>query len=151
VGTGLFFAAAGLLVLAGLQKAVDPAPLVRALRSVGLRVPSIVVRGFALVEIAVGAGSVVTGNGWAVAASYAVFTGFVVMAKVRGGVLSSCGCFGKQDVPPTWVHAGVTSGLALGALGGATVAVNLALLVATAAVAATAYLAMALLPLVQVP
>ena len=151
MGTGLFLAAAGLLVLAGLQKAADPQPLVRALGSVGLRVPAIAVRGFAVVEVVIGTASVVTGNGWAVAASYLVFTGFVVVAKLKGGVLSSCGCFGKQDVPPTWLHAGVTAGLALGAVGGNASAVNLAVLAAAVAVAATAYLAMALLPLVQVP
>jgi hypothetical protein len=151
VGTGLFLAAAGLLVLAGLQKAADPQPLVRALRSVGLGVPSLAVRGFAAAEVVIGVASVVTGNGWAVAASYLVFTGFVIVAKLRGGVLSSCGCFGKQDVPPTWLHAGVTAGLAAGAVGGTAAAVNLAVLAAAVAVAATAYLAMALLPLVQVP
>lgn len=151
MGTGLFLAAAGLLVLAGVQKAVDPVPLVRALRSVGLRVPSLAVRAFALAEIGIGAGGLLTGNGWAVAASYLVFTVFVVVAKIRGGVLSSCGCFGKQDVPPTWLHAGVTTALAVGALGGATAAFSFALLAAAVAVAATAYLAMALLPLVTAP
>ena len=39
---------------------------------------------------------------------YAGFTAFVVIALRRGGVLSSCGCFGKADTPPTRAHALVT-------------------------------------------
>ena len=39
---------------------------------------------------------------------YAGFTAFVVLALRRGGVLSSCGCFGKADTPPTRAHALVT-------------------------------------------
>ena len=31
---------------------------------------------------------------------YAGFTAFVVLALRRGGVLSSCGCFGRADTPP---------------------------------------------------
>ena len=42
------------------------------------------------------------------AAMYAVFTAFVVTALRRGGVLSSCGCFGRADTPPTRAHAVVT-------------------------------------------
>ena len=47
-------AAAGLLVLAGVPKVADPGDLVRALRSTGLRVHPLLVRGFALVEVAAG-------------------------------------------------------------------------------------------------
>ena len=39
---------------------------------------------------------------------YAGFTAFVVIALRRGGVLSSCGCFGRADTPPTRAHALVT-------------------------------------------
>jgi hypothetical protein len=151
VGTGLFLAAAGLLVLAGLQKAADPAPLVRALRSVGLAVPAPLVRLLAVAEVLVGVVSLLTGNGWAVAASYALFTAFVVVALVRGGVLASCGCFGKADTPPTWLHVAVTSGLAVGSLPGRAAAVDLALLTTAVAVAVTAYLTMAVLPLARPP
>ena len=150
MSTGLFLAAAGLLVLAGLQKAADPAPLVRALRSVGLRVPAVAVRVIAVGEVLVGSSAVATGNGLGVAASYAGFTGFVLLARVRGGVLSSCGCFGKQDVPPTVGHALVTLGLGAASVPGATVTIDVALVVTACAVATTAYLVMTVLPLVQV-
>lgn len=151
MATGVFLAAALLLVIAGVQKVFDPKPLVRALRSTGLAVPSPAVRILAVGEVTVGVLGVVTGNGIGVAISYAAFTGFVIFAKFRGGVLSSCGCFGKADTPPTWLHAGVTAGLAVASVPGRTAALDLALLAAAAAVAATSYVAMAVLPLVQAP
>jgi hypothetical protein len=152
---GPYLAAAALLVLAGGQKAVDPKPLVRALRSTGLRVPGTAVRLAAAVEATLGLAAVLTDSravAAAVALSYAGFTAFVLLALVRGGVLASCGCFGKADTPPTRTHAAVTAGLAssaaLVASGPFAVALTLPLLVTTAAVAATAYLALAVLPLV---
>ncbi len=39
-----------------------------------------------------------------VAASYVAFTGFVVVALRTGAPISSCGCFGKADTPPSIVH-----------------------------------------------
>lgn len=149
MATGVFLAAALLLVLAGVQKVIDPLPLVRALRSTGLSVAAPVVRAFALAEVAIGVAAVVTGNGVAVAASYVVFTGFVVMAKLKGGVLASCGCFGKADTPPTWLHVAITAGLAGASVPGRAAALDVALLAAAAAVAATAYVAIAVLPLVH--
>lgn len=150
---GPLYAAAALLVLAGAQKTADPAPLVRALRSVGLRVPRLAVRAVALGEVALGLLALTTGSRAAalgVAASYAGFTGFVLLARARGGVLASCGCFGKADTPPTRTHAAVTGGLALAAASGAPGALplELPLLVSTAAVAACAYLLLAVQPLV---
>ena len=44
-----------------------------------------------------------------VAASYAAFTAFVLLARSRGGVLASCGCFGRADTPPTTTHVVVTA------------------------------------------
>jgi len=160
---GPFLAAAALLVVAGAAKVLDPAPLVRALRSVGLRLSAGAVRAGAVVEAGVGVAAVLTGARPAallVALSYAAFTGFVLLALARGGVLASCGCFGKQDVPPTRTHAAVTGALAvvaaavavrpLGDLPGvlaATPGAGVPLLLATAALAAVLYLALALLPL----
>jgi hypothetical protein len=50
-----------------------------------------------------------------VALSYACFTAFVALARARGGVLSSCGCFGKADTPPTVAHLAITAGIAVSA------------------------------------
>ena len=39
-----------------------------------------------------------------VALSYLAFAGFVVVALRSGSPISSCGCFGKIDTPPSIVH-----------------------------------------------
>jgi hypothetical protein len=116
---GPFLAAAGLLVLAGVPKVRDPLPLVRALRAAGMPAGRLLVRAFAVVEIAVGCWALVApgrvGAGL-VAAAYLVFTAFVVRVLARGGVLGSCGCFGKPDTPATRTHAILTGLAALTAL-----------------------------------
>lgn len=155
LGSGIYAASAGLLVLAGAQKLLDPQPLVRALRSMRLTVPAIGVRAAAAGELVLGLLALLTGSrliGLLVAASYAGFTAVVLLALRRGGVLASCGCFGKRDVPPTRTHAVVTAGFALVAatVPGA-VGTNVALALSALAVAATAYAALAVLPLVQTP
>ena len=163
---GPFLAAAVLLVAAGGSKLVDPLPLVRALRSARLPAPAGAVRAFAGAEVVLGLVALTTGSRAAsagVALSYAAFTGFVLLARHRGGVLASCGCFGKTDTPPTSTHVVVSTAALAGVAG--VVAVRplgpvpdllagsplggLALVVATVAVAATAYLVLAVLPLVR--
>ena len=114
-----YAAAAVLLVLAGAPKVRDPGDLVRAVRSVGMPVGRGAVRAFAVAEVVVGvAALLVPGPVTAglLATTYAGFTAFVVRALSRGGVLSSCGCFGKADTPPTRAHAVVTGAAALVAL-----------------------------------
>ncbi|MDP3712140.1 MAG: hypothetical protein Q8R60_06615 [Mycobacteriales bacterium] len=164
---GPYLAAALLLVLAGAQKVLDPKPLVRALKSVGAPVPGSAVRLAAAAETALGIAALITVTtatgttatagtlGAAVAAgvalSYAGFTAFVLLALAKGGVLASCGCFGKADTPPTRTHAAVTGALALSAAlaAGAQQALSVALVSSTAALAVTAYLVLAVLPLVR--
>lgn len=113
---GPYLAAAGLLVLAGVPKVADPAPLVRALRSAGFTVPpapgALLVRAFAVAEVVVGVWAVLAPGrvpAALVAAAYAVFTGFVALVLARGGVLGSCGCFGKPDTPPSRTHLALTA------------------------------------------
>ena len=106
-----YVAAAALLVLAGVPKVRDPGDLVRAVRSVGLPLGRGAVRAFAVAEVVVGVVALVAPGAVTaalLAMTYAVFTAFVVLALSRGGVLSSCGCFGKADTPPTRAHAVVT-------------------------------------------
>jgi len=109
---------AALLGAAGLAKVARPAPTARALRSVGLPVPAGLVRAGAAAEVAVGGGFVLFG-GWlaagAVALSYAGFAVFVGAALARGGTVSSCGCFGEPDTPPTLTHLLVCAAGAAGA------------------------------------
>lgn len=162
---GPFLAAAALLVAAGGSKLIAPSSTVRALRSARLPGSAALVRLLAGAEVVLGLVAIAFGSRPAaalVALSYAAFTGFVLLALARGGVLASCGCFGKADTPATRTHVAVTGGLAAVA---AVVAVRpvgplpdlladqaaagVPLLVATVAVAATAYLALALLPLLR--
>lgn len=153
---GLVDAGAVLTVVAGGQKLRDPAPLVRALRSVSLRMGAGPVRVAAACEVAAGLAVLLVGSRaatLALGASYVVFTGFVVLALTRGGVLSSCGCFGTADLPPTWSHALVTAVIAGAAMTGAPgpLPLGAAELITTAAVAACAYLVLAVLPMVSAP
>jgi hypothetical protein len=126
---GPFLATAGLLVAAGLPKVRDPLPLVRALRAAGLPGHRTAVRGFALGEVALGAWALVAPGrvvAALVAAAYLLFTAFVGLVLARGGILGSCGCFGKPDTPATRTHlvltasaAGVALAVALDAPAGA--------------------------------
>jgi hypothetical protein len=105
-------AAAALLVAAGGPKVLRPLDTWRALRSVGLPVPPLAVRIGGALEVVVGALAIVQGGRIAdalVAASYLGFTGFVIVALRKGGVVASCGCVGRPDTPPTVAHVVVTA------------------------------------------
>ncbi len=104
---GPFYAAALLLAIAGAPKVVRPASAVRALASARLPAAAPLVRALGAAEVVVGIGAVVVGSttfALLVAASYLAFAGFVALALRRGGVLASCGCFGRDDTPPTALH-----------------------------------------------
>ncbi len=166
---GPFIVTAALLAAGGAAKVVKPAPTARALAEMGLRAPAGAVRAGAAVELAVAAGALAgAGRAFAllVAASYVGFAGFVAIALSRGVPLSSCGCFGVADTPPTGVHLGVNlaaaavaGAVALGA-GGAgglseitamdgSLVLRGAFLVLTAASVWFAYAALTLLPKLQ--
>jgi hypothetical protein len=165
VALGPFLAAAGLLLAAGVPKLRDPSSLVRALRSVGLPASDLLVRVLAAAEVAVGAMALVVpgrASGVLVALAYAGFSGFVVLALARGGVLASCGCFGRADTPPTRSHLLVTAALAASgllvawsppapvwALGRGDLALTATLVAFAGLVAALAYLVIAVLPTVS--
>ncbi len=162
---GPYLAAAVLLAAAGAAKLRDPLPLVRALRSARLPASTRLVRALAGAELVLGLLALVLGSratAVLVCLSYLAFTGFVLLARRRGGVLASCGCFGRSDTPPTAAHVVVTAALAavaaavgvrpLGPLPGVLDAAPAAggpLVLATAAVAVSAYLVLALLPLLR--
>jgi hypothetical protein len=116
VAAGPFLAAAGLLVVAGVPKLSDPLPLVRALRQAGMPAGRLLVRAFALGEVAVGVWALLAPSRLSaalVAAAYLLFTAFVVHVLRRGGILGSCGCFGKADTPATRTHVALTAAAAL--------------------------------------
>jgi hypothetical protein len=106
----LFFLAAGLLVVAGLDKARRPRPTAQALYSVGLPGSASAVRGLGAVEIAAGTAALIAPAPWsalAIAALYSAFGGFVVFLLLAHPTSSSCGCAGSKETPPSWLHVGI--------------------------------------------
>jgi len=109
---GPFAIAAVLLAVGGAAKAVRPRDTAQALTAVGIRFPRflpgrVVVRVGGAVEAVIGAAALVVGGPVLcalVAVSYFAFAGFVLVALRTGAPISSCGCFGKIDTPPSIVH-----------------------------------------------
>ena len=114
--TAPYLAAALLLGLAGVSKIARPGDTARALRVAGIPASRAWVRAGAVGELAVGVAALVVpgaATGALVAGCYAAFTVFVVLALRRRWPLSSCGCFGKPDTPPTGSHAALNAGATL--------------------------------------
>jgi hypothetical protein len=113
---GIFFIGCGLLMLAGVAKAVRPDDTARALVLLASgrawRVPSFkmmrqTIRVGALLEAALGACALLFPRPLTaalVAVSYALFVCTVVYARRHEGPLSTCGCFGRPDTPATRLH-----------------------------------------------
>jgi hypothetical protein len=160
---GPLFAAAALLILAAVPKIRYPDDATRALRSTGLPGSNLLVRLLAVAELGIGGYAVLVGDRASaalVAASYLGFTGFVLLARSKDGVVSSCGCFGHPDTPPTRSHIVVTALLAAGAIGAVVSPVGsvghltdepakgLALVLLAGVCVVFAYIALAVLPTV---
>jgi hypothetical protein len=104
-------ASAVLLAIGGTSKLLRPANTSHALRALRLPAAPLGVRLLAGAEIGVAVGALAGGgrSAWLlVAATYLGFACFVLLAMSRGGAVSSCGCFGTPDTPPTSVHVLVT-------------------------------------------
>jgi uncharacterized membrane protein YphA (DoxX/SURF4 family) len=104
---GVYAAAAMLLAVGGVMKLARPHSTTRALRSVDLPASALAVRIGSAVECAVAVLALAAGGprpAAAVGASYLAFAAFIVVAHRRGGSVSSCGCFGETDSPPTFLH-----------------------------------------------
>jgi hypothetical protein len=102
-----FLTAAAVVVLAGAAKTVRPADTARALRQVDWPGSPWLVRALGIFEVLLGVAAAITGNRIAatlLALSYLAFSAFVATALRRGGAVSSCGCFGRPDTPPTVSH-----------------------------------------------
>ncbi len=110
---------ATVVAFAACAKLHDPSTTTGALRANGIPAGDAVVRFGAMLEFVVAASVLVTGARVALAAlaaSYAGFTVFVVVALRRDRPLATCGCVGRADSPPSRVH------VALDALAAAVVA-----------------------------
>jgi hypothetical protein len=101
---------AGLLLgVGGAGKLLRPHGLAAALFAAGLtHATRPAARLVAAVELVVGAAVVLLGGPTvllAAAGLYAGFTGFVLWGLARPGRITTCGCSGRSDTPPTRGHA----------------------------------------------
>jgi len=117
--TGPALVAAALLALAGAQKVLDPSMTVGALQALKVPASPALVRAGAAGELVLGVTAATIG-GWAVwglvAVSYLAFAVFVGAALRSGTMIGSCGCFGREDTPPHWIHLLLDGALAATAL-----------------------------------
>lgn len=98
----------GVLLVAGAAKIVQPSATATALRTLGIPSPMHATRLLGFGEVALTVAAILIGAPllWAgVALSYGAFTVFILWALRDGGVVGSCGCFGREDTPPTPGHA----------------------------------------------
>ncbi len=119
---GVYFVACGLLVTAGLAKALRPDDTARALAgllSLSPRVLRVAVRTGSSAEALLGAIALAvprSETAWLVAGSYLGFAAVITVLRRRGGAIASCGCFGTPDTPATGVHVVIDLVLALSAV-----------------------------------
>ena len=110
--------AALLLVAGSIAKVRAPLDTARALQGVGINATAAMVRVGAAVEVVVGVLVLLVASPVGVAllaVSYLAFAGFVVRALRADAPISSCGCFGKIDTPPSRVHVIVDAAIAVAA------------------------------------
>jgi hypothetical protein len=96
-----------LLVAAGAAEVVRPQPIVRGLRGLGLPMDKWLVRLGAIGECILGVSALLSSSrpvAVLVAFSFLGFAAFVVAALQRPGRVSSCGCFGAEESPPSPLH-----------------------------------------------
>jgi hypothetical protein len=101
------FLAAGLLVVSGAVKQLQPRATAQSMLDAGLPGSVALARAFGVIEIAVGMWALAApARGGAVAlavlyASFSAFLGYVLREHPEAG---SCGCAGPTSVPPSRVH-----------------------------------------------
>lgn len=98
--------ALGLLAASGLAKIVDPEPTTGAMRSARLPASSPVTYALGTVEVLLALVSLTVGGMALVgaAAMYGAFTVFTFAATRKRIPVQSCGCFGRDDTPPSPIH-----------------------------------------------
>ncbi|MDP9495483.1 MAG: hypothetical protein M3P87_09615 [Actinomycetota bacterium] len=107
VHAGPFVALFGLLAIAGIFKILRPEHTSGALRAARLPSALATVRVLGLVELGVGVAGIAFGSTPAAvvgALFYGAFAWFVDHALRHRLPISSCGCLGTSDTPPTRLH-----------------------------------------------
>lgn len=101
----LHSAAALLLLVAGLAKVARPAPTADLLATLGLPPRRELTIGIGIGEALVGLLALVIGGPVLAAATGALYVGFVLVVwRALAAGATSCGCFGRVDAPPSWIH-----------------------------------------------
>lgn len=106
---GPYFIFATLLVVSGVPKLSNPAATTRALEGLGLPRKRWFGQAVGLVEIFVGIAAISVGGRFPAAAMAVLYLGFAgfILYGLRSSKVSSCGCFGEGDTPPSRLHLGI--------------------------------------------
>ncbi len=98
----------GLLGVAGIAKLIDPDPTSGALEAARLPSGSSLVRILGATEVLAAVFGLAVGGLTVVPAAilYLGFALFALSAVLGRRPIQSCGCFGRDDTPPSWLHVG---------------------------------------------
>ncbi len=98
----------GLLGVAGIAKLIDPDPTSGALKSARLPFGRSLARALGAAEVLVAMAGLAVGGSTVVPAAilYLGFALFTLSAVLGRRPMQSCGCFGRDDTPPSWFHVG---------------------------------------------
>lgn len=95
-----------LLAASGVSKAFDPDPTRGAMNAAGLPSSMLLARLLGAFEVLAAASALAMGGWWTASAAvlYLGFTWFTLAAVRRQIPVQSCGCFGREDTPPSVIH-----------------------------------------------
>jgi uncharacterized membrane protein YphA (DoxX/SURF4 family) len=99
--------ALGLLGASGIAKLIDPDPTTGAMGTAGLPSSNLLSRLLGLAETIVAVAALAVGGPLIIASAalfYLAFAIFTFAALANRIPLQSCGCFGREDTPPTTIH-----------------------------------------------
>lgn len=120
VVVALHAAAALLLLVAGVAKVVRPAPTSELLATLGLSARAAIAVAIGAAELAVGLTALAVGGPAPAAATGVLYVGFtLVVWRAMAAGAESCGCFGRVDAPPSWIHVVGNAALAAVSFGAA--------------------------------
>ena len=108
-----------ILCVAGAAKLRAPQSAARAARTIGLPASPVLIRVFALAEVATGCWCAVRPSPISAGLLAAFYGSFVGLTFALARVRASCGCFGEGDAPASWLQAVLSASLCLIAIAAA--------------------------------
>ena len=112
--------AAVVLAIAGFAKLRAPSGAMRALQSLGLPASPVLVRAFAVGEVALATWALIHPSRLVVAALAAAYASFALISTALARRHASCGCFGAASPPASAAQASISATFAAVALVSAT-------------------------------